>query len=163
MGDDNECAVCMEPTDHRLVLCGHNICSVCVTKWTRMGHDTCPLCRGRILLSDKNGDVDDLNIQAQPGRYMGITLRNTLRQRGVVVVNTNPNDLMHQSGIREGIVITHINNTPVNDHQTAIAILNTLTVHENSIVIRTRPPFWTSFTQSVRRMLRPGTMFPRRR
>lgn len=47
---ENPCAICMEQLTGRQMRtrCGHAFHSSCITKWTRRGKNTCPICRENI-------------------------------------------------------------------------------------------------------------------
>lgn len=149
-----ECAVCLEDTLDRVKPCGHAVCKSCATKWVVRKKFTCPICR-QPMLGDP-GDEEPTSgravvIDSRAGTFFGVTVRNTPSGEGVVVTHTVPRDLVHASGIRQGVVITHINNIPVNEHQTAIRMLETATRHGMRTRLQTRTSPFTSVARAIHR------------
>ena len=147
-----ECAVCFEETMDRVKPCGHAMCKGCATKWISRNKCTCPLCRQPML-----GDPDDdpvsgnaVVIDPRAGTFFGVTVGNTPSGRGVLVTHTDPHDLVHASGIRSGMVITHINNIPVNEHQTAVLLLESTVQGETHVRLSTRTSSFTSIARMIR-------------
>lgn len=158
-----ECAVCLEETLHRVKPCGHAVCKTCASKWIVRNKCTCPLCCQPIL--GDPGDEEPKNsvavvIDPRTGTFFGVTVRNTSTGEGVLVTHTDPRDLVHASGIRAGVVITHINNVPVNEHQTAILLLEAATATGTRVRLQTHTSPFTSVARAIciafsRRFRRP--------
>ena len=148
-----ECAVCLEETLDRVKPCGHAVCRTCTNKWIIRNRCTCPLCRQPMLGDPEDKDKSDNTIIIDPrtGTFFGVTVRNTPSGEGVLVTHTDPRDLVHASGIRAGVVITHINNVPINEHQTAILLLEAATTSGTRVRLQTHT---TSSLTSVARVIR---------
>lgn len=147
-----ECAVCLEETLDRVKPCGHAVCKTCVNKWIVRNKCTCPLCRQPML-----GDLDEepksgkaVVIDPSAGTFFGVTVRNNPSGVGVLVTHTNPRDLVHASGIRASVIITHINNVPVNEHQTAVILLEAATTSASRVRLQTRTSSLTSVARAIR-------------
>ena len=148
-----ECAVCLEETLDRVKPCGHAVCKGCTSKWVVRNKCTCPLCRQPMLGDPKKKDGEEAHavvIDPRVGTFFGVTVRNTASGEGVLVTQTNPRDLVHASGIRAGVVITHINAIPVNEHETAVLLLEAATLHETRVHLRTRVSPFTSIARVIR-------------
>ena len=159
-----ECAVCLEETLDRVKPCGHAVCKSCATKWIARDKCTCPLCRQPILGDPKDEDRSDKAIVIDPrtGTFFGVTVRNTPSGEGVLVTHTNPRDLVHASGIRANVVITHINNIPVNEHQTAVFLLEAAITGASRVRLQTRTSALTSVVQEIRAAVSRRFRRPRR-
>tara|TARA_B110001450_G_scaffold255469_1_gene283101 strand:+ start:15995 stop:16510 length:516 start_codon:yes stop_codon:yes gene_type:complete len=148
-----ECAVCLEETLDRVKPCGHAVCKSCATKWMMRKNYTCPLCRQPMFgdPEDEDKSANTIVIDPRNGTFFGVTVRNTPSGEGVLVTHTDPRDLVHASGIRANVVITHINNTRVNEPQTAVLLLEAATTSEVRIRLQTRTtsPF-TSVVRAIR-------------
>lgn len=158
-----ECAVCLEDTLDRVKPCGHAVCNTCVNKWIVCNRCTCPLCRQPMIgEAEQTEDEEVVIIDPRAGTFFGVTLRNNPSGVGVLVTHTDPRDLVHASGIRTGVVITHINNIPVNEHQTAILLLETATTSETRIRLQTHTSPFTSVAQAIRTAVSRRFRRPRR-
>ena len=145
-----ECAVCLEETLDRVKPCGHAVCKSCTTRWIARNKCTCPMCR-QPMLADLDDTTSDKAILIDPrtGTFFGVTVCNTVSGEGVRVTQTNPVDLVHASGIRSGMVITHINGMPVNEHQVAILLLNNATASQTRVRLRIRSPIVASIISTA--------------
>ena len=147
--DDTECAVCMAGTCDRLQPCGHVVCTACFMRWVTRS-PTCPLCRGVVIgtsspdgaLREHDGSIVLIEFGANLGResprdHAGITLtshgNDSVRVRRVV-----RRDMAYSAGMRVGDVLTHINGVPVNDHATAVAMIDRATQSGATLAIRRR-------------------------
>lgn len=158
-----ECAVCLEETLDRVKPCGHAVCKTCVNKWIVRNKCTCPLCRQPMLGDpEETKSSEAVVIDPSAGTFFGVTVRNTPSGEGVLVTHTDPRDLVHASGIRAGVVITHINNVPVNEHQTAILLLETATSTGTRVRLQTRTPPFTSVARAIRTAVSRRFRRPRR-
>jgi len=159
-----ECAVCLEETLDRVKPCGHAVCKSCATKWMMRKNYTCPLCRQPMLgdPEDEDRSANTIVIDPRTGTFFGVTVRNTPSGEGVLVTHTDPRDLVHASGIRADVVITHINNTPVNEHQTAVFLLEAATTSEVRIRLQTRTSSFTSVARAIRTAVSRRFRRPRR-
>lgn len=90
-------------------------------------------------------------INPRTGTFLGVTVSNTASREGVMVTSTDTRDLVHASGIRAGVVITHINAVPVNDHQTAVLLLESATTSETRVHLRTRRSPLASIAWEIRK------------
>lgn len=147
-----ECAVCLEETLDRVKPCGHAVCKSCATKWMMRKNYTCPLCRQLMLVDpeDEDKSANTIVIDPRTGTFFGVTVRNTPSGEGVLVTHTDPRDLVHASGIRSGVVITHINNVPVNEHQTAVLLLEAATTSALRVRLQTRTSSLTTVARAIR-------------
>ena len=147
-----ECAVCLEETLDRVKPCRHAVCKSCATKWIDRKNYTCPLCRQLMLvdLEDEDKSANTIVIDPRTGTFSGVTVRNTPSGDGVLVTHTVPRDLVHASGIRAGVVITHINHVSVNEHQTAVFLLEAATTSEVRVRLQTRTSSLTSVARAIR-------------
>lgn len=159
-----ECAVCLEETLDRVKPCGHAVCNSCATKWMMRKNYTCPLCRQPMLVDLEDEDKSDKAIVIDPrtGIFFGVTVRNTQSGEGVLVTHTDPRDLVHAYGIRAGMVITHINNVPVNEHQTAVFLLEAAVTNETRVRLQTRTSLFTSVARAIRTAVSRRFRRPRR-
>lgn len=159
-----ECAVCLEETLDRVKPCGHAVCKSCATKWMMRKNYTCPLCRQPMLADpeDEDKSANTIVIDSRAGTFFGVTVRNNPSGEGVLVTHTDPRDLVHASGIRANVVITHINNTPVNEHQTAVLLLEAATTSEVRVRLQTRTSSLTSVVRAIRAAVSRRFRRPRR-
>lgn len=73
------------------------------------------------------------------GTFLSVRVRNTTSGERLLVTHTDPRDVVHASAIGANMVITHISNIPVNDHQTRVRLPTRTTSSLTSVarVIRT--------------------------
>jgi len=49
ISDDIECAICLENEPSHRLRCGHLFHKTCVVRLVSHGHDSCPLCRNKLV------------------------------------------------------------------------------------------------------------------
>ena len=112
--EDGDCVVCYNPTMNVCKPCGHSVCRVCLGKWFARDKISCPYCT-RVIAYPTGDEMDitvnDIVIDIQPHVHAGITLQSYAT--GVKVTKLTKNDKAYISGVRVGMIITHINMIPV--------------------------------------------------
>lgn len=158
-----ECAVCLEDTLDRVKPCGHAVCKTCVNKWIVCNRCTCPLCRQPMIGEAEQAEEEKVVIiDPHAGTFFGVTVRNTPSGEGVLVTHTVPRGLVHASGIRAGVVITHINHIPINEHQTAVLLLDSAILSGTRVRLQTHTPPFTSVVRAIRTAVSRRFRPPRR-
>ena len=106
-----ECCVCFEDTQHRLLPCNHDVCQTCLEKLWKMKKTLCPMCK-QVICQNNVYNVDKRNIiiRFENKAFAGITLRDM--KDGVIISKIQKYDSCYTSGLRVGQVITHINGLP---------------------------------------------------
>lgn len=129
--------MCLEEgIGHPLHPCGHGVCTRCITRWMDHGGDNCPLCRRFILgiaeapeapeTSETPETPEKLDaeriVEFPTGTHAGVTLANS--RKGVRILRVDARDRVAKSGLKRGVVVTHINSIPIHSHERAIRFFN---------------------------------------
>ena len=167
MCDDDECVVCFCRTTNALVPCGHSVCPTCASRWL-CTTASCPLCRGAV--ASMSGATPRPRRMAgvlhvvlrfdddEVPRHIGVALSTSGGHCGVVVERLNARCLARRSGLCVGDVITHINDILVEEHRSAIAIIDCAREHRIPLVVRIRLPrksSWPTLFQWLAACLAP--------
>lgn len=142
--EESECAVCFCPTDDRVHPCGHIVCYACASRWVEKSV-TCPVCRSTIVSTQTRASRTEakrlvvVEFTDQLNDLVGITLENWYN-RSVRIMNVRRQNLARKFGLRAGDIITHINNIPVAEHDTAISIIDTAQQHQLPLAFQLRVP-----------------------
>lgn len=124
-----ECCICLSVCRNNIFPCRHVMCKVCICKWCEKSV-FCPICK-EVVVSPC--DVSDLErhwkvcVQTNPGVALGMTLVNG--RDGVTVRSVRKNSLASKRGLKEGHVLTHINDLPVKIHKNATDIVHSARKH----------------------------------
>lgn len=118
----HDCVACLKATPTCLLPCKHPMCELCSATWLQR-KPTCPTCRVTVLGLYRSTHRPKvlLTINVCDEAVLGLAL--TSDDKGVRVVRVHTGSCAHQSGIRCGDVITHINCIPVSDQERALSII----------------------------------------
>lgn len=136
-----ECSVCFGPTTNAVRPCQHPVCVACLSEW--FGRSlSCPVCRGIPVASPtfdaaqcvRSMDTVTIHAADKAGPYhTGVTLSSD-PCGGVRVVRLCPPDRAKACGLRIGDVITTLNGIVVNDHTSAVALIDRASAHSVDIL-----------------------------
>lgn len=144
--NDSDCVVCYMYTTNGVKPCNHRICATCIKKWyKRSGDIRCPCCRRTLHSFGEFDSVDsDVIISVQGNEHFGITLSHSIN--GVSIVKCKKSDIAYMSGLRRGMVITHMNDIPVRSHKNAILILESCKENNVNVYVKIYKPKLTRET-----------------
>ena len=150
-----------EDIGHPLHPCGHGVCTRCITRWMHHGGDNCPLCRRFILGiaeaaeapqapdAPQTPDKPDAEtiVEFPIGTHAGVTLSNS--RKGVRILRVDARDRVAKSGLKRGVVVTHINSIPVHSHERAVRFFDMAAEEGESLRCRTDSHASRSVTQAL--------------
>ena len=134
--DEEECCVCMQPTDTVIPNCRHVLCRSCAVQWFAKRIE-CPLCRvppcSLPMLPDTRPCTPKewspftflATIALDEGKHAGLTLSTC--EDGVRIEVCRKKDEGAKAGLKPGDVIFEMNGIRINKHDAALGIVRTAT------------------------------------
>ena len=107
-----ECCVCYDDTQHRLLPCNHSVCQTCFEKLWKMKKTSCPMCKQVICHHSMYNSAKKNSRVTFDKEFAGITIRDI--RDGVLISKLVKYDSCYTSGLRVGHIITHVNGLPCN-------------------------------------------------
>ena len=151
--DEAECAVCLEPTRHRLHPCAHVVCEPCARQWRRHS-SACPLCRGLVVPLDGGVAATPrptkyanlvLTVDFPPGSHGGVTLQNSAWfPRAVYVRRMHRPDQCAACGLRRGDYVLAIDGVAVPTHEVGVRLIDHAASAQRSVRVHVRRFQWRS-------------------
>lgn len=156
--DGGECAVCLQPTIHRLYPCNHAVCSLCEREWRRRSH-SCPLCRGLVICTDTQIAKTPrdrtryanliLQVDFPLGSFAGITLQDSAWfPRLVYIKHLCAIDRAASCGLKRGDYLLTIDDIPVSSHEVGVRLMEHASQAQQTIRVHVRRFRWRTKTAS---------------
>lgn len=136
---EEECPICFQHTVNKCLPCNHTSCETCLQRWFRQKKIRCPSCK-QVIGCPVNVDVpisnNDFVFELSNNENVGISYKYS--HGSIKVVNVARHEKAFSTGIRRGMIITHVNTIPVFAVKDVTHIIDAVKSYRGKLVVTTK-------------------------